>query len=56
MEYFYRIFLWNIFAEYFGKKLGKKYKPSLVDNNETYIYVHILLVQLPYMSFIYLTD
>ena len=56
MEYFYRIFLWNIFAEYFRKKLGKKYKPSLVDNNETYIYVHILLVQLPYMSFIYLTD
>ena len=56
MEYFYGIFLWNISAKYFGKKLYKKYKPSLVDNNETYIYVHILLVQLPYMSYIYLTD
>ena len=55
MEYLYGMFLWNIFAKYLGKNYKKKYKPSFVDNNETYMYVHILLGQLPYMSFIYLT-
>ena len=50
-EYFCGIFLPNIWE----KIIKKKYKPSLVDNNETYMYVHILLVQLQYMSFIYLT-